>query len=436
MSLELVHPVEGVTLWAGEYSSDMKNIFAVLTRIAEDVARALRVKLRPTAVSARMTARVTEPRAYRAYLHGRQAAADSHLDEAIGFFDEAIAADPGLPEAFAGKVEALHAQVTFGDHQDDPGRRQQLRIAADRAHLLDPDLPQANLAMSFGAESLAESLKYLRHAIDADPSYGEGYGHIGDEIQDFDPERATVFYRRSLELDPRLQMSRTHLASTLLALNRWEDARQALEPPQSSGESDAATAVQAMIDVDERHFDRALDRLHAATRLRTSPLLSAVHVVALRTAERTDEAFDEATQMAARLRPLSCENRGLVAGLRLEQGQNRPAHQLADPNLRDARSDTASPAAIRCGVVTAAAMNDASRVAALLTRIASREDLLRFWARDVRGGRGSLYLRGRMYPWTNIADKPSIAAARERLNEAYTLARDEARKVLDGLPQQ
>ena len=39
------------------------------------------------------------------------------------------------------------------------------------------------------------------------PRTAEAYHVIGDEIHDFDPERAIVFWRRLLALDPRMDVN-------------------------------------------------------------------------------------------------------------------------------------------------------------------------------------------------------------------------------------
>ena len=66
------------------------------------MAAALRLKLQPAASRVRTASRLVDPRAYELYLRGRQASAERNLPEAIKLYDQAIAADAGLAEAFAG----------------------------------------------------------------------------------------------------------------------------------------------------------------------------------------------------------------------------------------------------------------------------------------------------------------------------------------------
>jgi len=83
-----------------------------------------------------------------------------------------------------------------------------VETAARRAYELDPESPAANLAMGAISDTLADALKYLRHAIDLDPSARTPYRLVGDELQDIDAEQAVAFFQKSLLLDPKEDASR------------------------------------------------------------------------------------------------------------------------------------------------------------------------------------------------------------------------------------
>ena len=100
-------------------------------QVAEEVAQALRVKLQPTASSARTASRLVDPRAYELYLRGRQASAERNLAGAIKLYEQAIAVDTGLAEAYAGLSEAL--SLNFGGLVDDASLIARQKQAADRA---------------------------------------------------------------------------------------------------------------------------------------------------------------------------------------------------------------------------------------------------------------------------------------------------------------
>jgi tetratricopeptide (TPR) repeat protein len=318
----------------------------------------------------------------------------------------------------------------FLGNPDDAARHLRRTEAAARAYGLDPDLPQANLAMGLAADSLADTLRHMRRAIEIDPSFTEAYHEIGDQIQDFDPEFALRFYRRSLELDPRMDVSRLDISFALLNLNRWDDARRALE-----GGSPSSAFLQGwriIIDIDERRFRPAAEAAKKLPPMGATPTYWLPYVIALRNAGETDEALREAARMIGKF-PDFCTGRGILAGLRREHGEAAAAHQLADPILRAARSETATAIDLRCGATAAAAMGDAPALAAILDRIASQETMLRYWALGIFGQSGRTVMRGRAYPWTGIIDTPVVQAARQHLDAAYARERTIAQEKLAGV---
>ncbi len=233
ISLALVG-ADGRSLWSARYTRDPSAILATLAQAASEIATALGVPPRPTAASARAAARVVDPDAYRLYLRGRQALADGKPGEAAQLFDQAGAADPGLAEAFAG-----FALI------DDPSGAAGRQAAASRALELDPDLPDANIAMADLTADLPAALGFLRKAATQDPSNGGTLRRIADRIRTIDPERAAAFESGRVDRRPA--------------------ARGAGSGPGSIGGGHAGRA--------RRGQDRAggFDRLTPAPRPRMSP---------------------------------------------------------------------------------------------------------------------------------------------------------------------
>jgi TolB-like protein len=208
VTLTLADVVDDESLWTGEYTRPVKDIFGLQVRAAEDVAQALHVPVQPTAATARTASRQVDRTAYEHYLQGRQAAANGQPAEAAQYYEEAIAADDGLPEAFAGLAHVLRAGAERTP-SDAAARRERIKTAAERAYQLDPDLAATNVAMALASSSLPQTLQYLSRAIDLDPSDGENYRDIADVIEIVDPELSAAFGRRALELDPHPAAGRT-----------------------------------------------------------------------------------------------------------------------------------------------------------------------------------------------------------------------------------
>jgi TolB-like protein/predicted Ser/Thr protein kinase len=432
VSLELIDPADGTAMWSGQYTRDVKNIFAVQAAIAADVAAALRVRLEPTASSARASARLVDRKAYELYLRGQDAMAHRRTTDAMQHFESAIAADEGLAEAFAGLAVAVHAGVAGQGDPDDSASSLRIKTAAERAYQLDPELAQANLSMGLATGSLSEALKYMRRSVELDASFAEAYHQIGDQIQDFAPEDAIAFYRRALELDSSLYVSRGDIATALMTQGRWDEAhREMANVPVNPDTVFWRSGMLQKIALAQHHFDTALAPMETKA-FRATPMAWSTQVVALRMADRPVDALQEAELLASKV-PSSCEGRALLAGLRLERGMGAAARQLANPIAQAAAGESAHPAALRCAALMAAALNDADQTAAILDRISGREAWLRYWAMNISGNMGSGMLAGRVYPWTNVADAPPFVAARLRMQEAYARERAVSRRVLAGV---
>ena len=177
-----------------------------------------------------------------------------------------------------------------------------------------------------------------------------------------------------------------------------------------------------LFDIYRHRFDRVIPAMGASSSTRASEPMWRWYVRALRTAGRGDEALQEASRMLERFPP-SCEGRAIVAGLRLEHGQTVAAHQLADPIRRAARDAAAAPPDVRCAATAAAAMGDAPALASVLDRIAPDERMLRYWTLEVFGETGAAALRGLVYPFLDIVNKPAVTAARQHLDAAYAQQR-------------
>src|SRR5262249_20348576 len=82
-SLELIDPSDSTALGTAQYTRELKDILAVQSQVADEVARALRVALQPTAARERTASRLVDERAYDTYLRGRQAASERNVDLAL-----------------------------------------------------------------------------------------------------------------------------------------------------------------------------------------------------------------------------------------------------------------------------------------------------------------------------------------------------------------
>ena len=203
VSVELSDAHDGRVVWQQSYERAARDVYAVQDEIARAIAVQLQVTLADAATgsAARGTADLA---AYDLYLKGmylyRRRAGG--LTEARALLEQAVARDSTFAKAWAGLARALVISAYFSDtHMRDvlPAAR----AAAERAVRLEPELPDAHLALGLvHAESFewAAAEAAFRRAIALDPNGGESWyrlgllfsnmGRIGDAIAPFKQSKA------------------------------------------------------------------------------------------------------------------------------------------------------------------------------------------------------------------------------------------------------
>ncbi len=140
-------------LWAETYDRVLKDVFAVQSDVAENIARALHAQLTP-GERERLHCKPTENlEAYDLWLKGMRAGESLNPDglrEAEQYFHGAIALDPGYARAYAGLALTLGIHGFLGNV--DPAELfPRVKAAAQEALRLDPGLGEAHTALAFVA---------------------------------------------------------------------------------------------------------------------------------------------------------------------------------------------------------------------------------------------------------------------------------------------
>ena len=214
------------------------------SRIAERVATALNLALQPperAALGARPTA---DLRAYDFYLRGNEyfsrAGDPAGLRTAEEMYTKATELDPSFALAFARLARSHIWQFhLFSDRT--AARLAKARAAADSALKLQPDLPEAHLALGqihyWGELDYARALHEFRTAQAGDPGNGDlawARGLVERRLGHWDQARADL--RRAVDLDPRslvksLDLFELHLRRREYAeAERYVDRALELEP--------------------------------------------------------------------------------------------------------------------------------------------------------------------------------------------------------------
>jgi TolB-like protein len=208
ISTRLIDAAKDQNIWADTFDRDMKEIFALQSGIAQQIAAALKAKLTP-AEKERIEKNPTKDiRAYEYYIKGREyyfRYKKEDNEQAIELFKKAIELDPDYALAHAGLGDAYcQRAVRFGFPETwiDRGIEE-----AQKSISLDPDLAEGYKALGsayFGGKGwLRKAVEAGQKAVEANPNsalacsaLGEYYFNIGE----FD--KAFPFVKKAIALSP------------------------------------------------------------------------------------------------------------------------------------------------------------------------------------------------------------------------------------------
>jgi tetratricopeptide (TPR) repeat protein len=231
--------------WGLELYQDANNEFR--TAVARDDRNALyRVRWgrlfherfnNPEAANLFNEALQRDARSAGAYIGLALVSADGFDRKAREYASKALQIDPKLVEAY----EVL-ANLALEDSDPAEAVKQAdlaLQAAAGGAVALDA------LAIHAAVELLADRPPdaWIEKMLQVNPSYGQGYAVIASHlVLNRRYEEGVAYYRRAIDLDPRLWSARSQLAINLMRLGQEDEPRRQLEMCFNNGYRDNPTA--------------------------------------------------------------------------------------------------------------------------------------------------------------------------------------------------
>lgn len=151
VNVQLINADNDEHIWSEVYDRDLTDVFAIQTDLAKKIAQELQAKLSPTE-KALIDRKPTENgEAYLAFVQAHnlhlQVEELPKLKQAEQLYQRALELDPNFALA-AARLSRLHSWV-FHSYEPNAEQRQKARSLAERALQLQPDLPEAHLAMGF-----------------------------------------------------------------------------------------------------------------------------------------------------------------------------------------------------------------------------------------------------------------------------------------------
>jgi TolB-like protein/tetratricopeptide (TPR) repeat protein len=224
--------------WQQPFDAALTDVFQVQSDIATRVAQALGV-----ALGAREERRLSEKptqnlAAYDAFLKGEEAsnslgASDpSPLRKALGFYEQAVALDPGFAQAWA-QISRAGADLYFIGVPA-PELAERVRLAAEKAVTLAPDRPEGYLALGNYQDRILEdynrALEHYAEGRRRAPGRAELLTAIAVTEESLGRWEAAVSHFHEAErLDPRSVRTSVRLGFALLWLRRYPEAREVFD---------------------------------------------------------------------------------------------------------------------------------------------------------------------------------------------------------------
>ncbi|MDX1381646.1 MAG: hypothetical protein R3233_11020, partial [Xanthomonadales bacterium] len=227
INVQLIDAAQDEHVWAEIYDRALTaaNIFEIQSEIAQAITAELRTALTVDETE-RLAQRPTENlAAYEAYLMGRRHLARrtaSGLQQAAGFFQQAVDLDPGFALAWVGLADTWMLRVDFGGlalHQANA----RAKPLVEKALQLDEQLGEAYASLAsiheYEGEFDAAEAAY-RRSITLAPNYVDALNWYGlfTMYQRGRPEDALPLYERAQELDPLSKTGGVNRAVVLEAI--------------------------------------------------------------------------------------------------------------------------------------------------------------------------------------------------------------------------
>jgi TolB-like protein/Tfp pilus assembly protein PilF len=172
-------------LWAEDYDRELTDVFAIQTDLAQKIANELRAKLSPSEKEQIERKPTENGEAYLAFVQGHNLSCAfedlEKLRQSEQLYARAIELDPNFALAIARYSQLESWLLHDGDRA--PERREKARGLAERALQLQPDLPEAHLALGFsyyyGDSNYDAALREFEIARRGLPNESEVYLAIG-----------------------------------------------------------------------------------------------------------------------------------------------------------------------------------------------------------------------------------------------------------------
>ena len=229
---KIINVQDGSQLWSDLYDRQMEDVFSIQDEIAQEIVKALKIKLLGEKTLPLVKSYTENLQAYNLYLRGRyfwNKRTAEEIRKAIDFFSQAIKIDPNYALAYVGLADCYLLLPSYGRS---PVREvlPKAKEAISRAMEIDDTLAEAHASQAMVNEmelAPADAEREYKRAIELSPNYPTA--HLWYHIfllyrGRFD--EAEVEIRRAKELDPLSLIINSGSGDRLYIRKKYDQAIQ------------------------------------------------------------------------------------------------------------------------------------------------------------------------------------------------------------------
>ncbi|MEM9404655.1 MAG: protein kinase [Acidobacteriota bacterium] len=273
VQMELIEVRGGAKLWGQQLTRQRAELLDLQDEITREIAEQLTPELSAQEREEISRQETTESEAYQLYLRGRhqwnQRTETGYL-EAIRYFRQAIALDPGYARAYVGLADAQAFLSTAGETTAE--RYDRAQEISRRALELDGTLGEAHTTLALVLQNrdwnLEGAEREYRRALALSPEYGSAHHWYAELlVQRGRMDEAVAQYRRALTADPLSSAIASDLGLTLFFAGRSDEAVARLQDTARADPQFARTyEYLARVHLHSGRTAEALDALSEAAR--------------------------------------------------------------------------------------------------------------------------------------------------------------------------
>ena len=237
INAQLISTRTGSHVWAETYDRDLADVFAIQSELAAAIAQQLQAKISPREKAALGQTPTTDLAANALYqqaleIESKETEPESLLG-AVRLLEEAVVRDPRFVAAYC-TASRMHLMLYFGGIDHTEARREEAKVAIEKAARVQPDDGEVHLAWArywlFGFREYDRARAELHLAQRTLPNHPKVYflsatidrrqGRWNEAIRNFE---------RAVELEPRDTESLMNASYMYEGLQRYADATRMAE---------------------------------------------------------------------------------------------------------------------------------------------------------------------------------------------------------------